>query len=399
MWIVNHDSNSDEMFAQESTSKLPIDIALTKKEISKQDVVAQRHSQKNDSVPIYLTLKMALDGFVKSSKFSKTNITKNDLFELKRATGNNYSLDYFIDHYFDNEMNLGDGEVISSVSGDSRLITTVQNEDKLDGANIIHRVYGEDYGLIVDFKLKAIGFESAESVTVCSGDKVFVDNVSGLSNGRSIFVYNPEGKSIKELTIDEGLHGTAVACINDQLYIVAKSDHKNSTFVFKIKGEEIVKVLEIENFESNSSVARLENENFLLLSEINTKEVKLINLTLNELTTLSVVGDASIYRSHSGFVVVGEDGRESSVSLIDIAGAETSNYSFKGIFMGFIEEPLSKSNNLIFFDKYNKSINVHKLHDGEEEEEKYAFSKYNNFDELVFLWNGIVVDIKTAFGL
>lgn len=399
LWIINNNPNSSNTLDEEPNLELPNNASITKNEDSDIKTLPQISVHKNDSIPIYVTLDMAIDGILNNSKLTKTQTDKNDLFELKKSIGNNYSLEYYINNYFDVDMNLREGEVVSSINGSSRLITTIQNADNLSEPSFIHRVYEEDYDQIVDFKLKAIGFESAESVTICSGDKIYVDDISGFSNGQAVYVNNPETKITKELSIDEKFTGITVECINDQLYIVAKIDQKNNTFIFEVKENEIIKVLEIPNFESGSSVAHLEKGNFLFLSDINTKKIILVNLVLKDFVTLSVVGDVSVYENHSGLVVVGEDGRKCSISLVDFNGIETGNYSFNGVFMGLIEEPLSKLNNFVIFDKINKSINVHKLQSGAIEESKYTFSKYNNFDELVFLWNDEVIELKAAFGL
>lgn len=399
LWLVNHDPNNDETLNQESNLRFPNNTFSTENGGNDIEDPSQISAQKHDSIPIYLTLNMALDGIVKDSKFTKRQATKSDFFSLKKSVGNNYSLEYYISNYFGVDMNLRDGEVISGVNGARRLITTMQNANDLNSASFVHRVYGEDYRQIADFKLKAIGFESAESVTVCSGGKIYVDDISGFSNGREVYEYNPVLKNTKKLSINEELVGITVSCINDQLYIIAKLDQKNNTFIFEVKEDKVVKVLEIKDFEPSSSIARLESKGFLLLSDVNTKKIILVNLALNDFSVLSILGNVSVYESDSGLVVVGENERESSISLVDFKGAETGSYSFNGVFMGLIEEPLSKVYNFVFFDKYNKSINLHKLQKGEIEEVKYYFSKYKNFDELIFLWNDKIIELKAAFGL
>jgi hypothetical protein len=96
LWIINNNPNSSNTLDEEPNLELPNNASITKNEDSDIKTLPQISVHKNDSIPIYVTLDMAIDGILNNSKLTKTQTDKNDLFELKKSIGNNYSLEYYI---------------------------------------------------------------------------------------------------------------------------------------------------------------------------------------------------------------------------------------------------------------------------------------------------------------
>lgn len=347
-----------------------------------------------DSFPIISSFDEALK-VAMGKDLDKTNSSGEiDFFELEARTDNNSSLNYYINKYFNREMSFAEGEVISDVNGIDRTVSSVKIYHDGTKKKAAHKIYGEKNNLLGEFTIDAIGFESAESVNLCLGGKLVVDNISGHINGKSIFIYESNGE-LHELSLNNGYKGVAVKCLGNQVYVIVR--YEFNTIVLKVDGKSFTPIVEVSDFEATSDVAASTKKGLILLNDIHAGRAVLVDPNLGKATKLNVTGACSIYEVQNEIIIVGESGRTSYVSLISENIEEVFVNSFEGLFLGFNSD--GKEKKLLLFEKNKKILSVYNPIKAKRSKASYQFDQYKNFDELVFIWDGKLINLKEVFGI